>query len=184
MSRTGKKPIPLPDKVKVSVANGVLTAVGPLGQETVKVHPLTTTEITDKLVVVKRHNETTESRAIHGLMRALISNAIQGVSTGFSRGLEISGVGYRAEVKGQILNLNLGFSHVVEYPIPHGVKITVQDQNKLNVSGSNRELVGRVASQIRKHKKPEPYKGKGIKYAGEVIIRKVGKAAAAAGGGK
>ncbi len=184
MSRTGKKPITLPDKVKASVASGKFTAVGPLGQESVLIHPLTVVEINDKIVLVKRNAETAAGRATHGLIRALINNAVQGVSTGFSRGLEISGVGYRAEVKGQTLNLNLGFSHVVEYPIPHGIKITVQDQNKLTVSGSNRELVGRVASQIRKHKKPEPYKGKGIKYAGEVIIRKVGKAAAAAGGGK
>ena len=184
MSRTGKKPITIPEKVKVSVANAVLTAVGPLGQETVSIHPLTTVEITDKTLVVKRNAESAAGRATHGLIRALISNAVQGVSVGFNRGLEISGVGFKAEVKGQVLNLNLGFSHVVEYPIPHGIKITVQDQNKLTVSGSSRELVGRVASQIRKHKKPEPYKGKGIKYAGEVIIRKVGKAAAAAGGGK
>jgi large subunit ribosomal protein L6 len=121
------------------------------------------------------------------MVRALINNAVNGVSRGFTRGLEISGVGYRAEVKGQNLVLSLGFSHPVDYAIPQGIKIVVQDQTKIAVTGCDRELVGKVASEIRKFKKPEPYKGKGIKYAGEHIIRKVGKTAAAAGapaGGK
>lgn len=186
MSRTGKRPVIIPDKVKVSMTPETLTAAGPLGNVKVLLHPMVTLNVAEKSVTVKRNDDTKPARAAHGMVRALINNAVIGVSTGFTRGLEISGVGYRAEVKGQVLVLSLGFSHPVEYAIPQGIKIAVQDQNKISVTGCDRELVGKVASEIRKYKKPEPYKGKGIKYAGEHIIRKVGKTAAAAGsaGGK
>lgn len=195
MSRTGKRPVVLPEKVNVSMAGQTLTATGPLGNVKVLLHPLVTVEVagqahstgSGQAITVKRKDDSKPARSAHGLVRALINNAVVGVSVGFTRGLEISGVGFRAEVKGSLLNLSLGFSHPVEYAIPQGIKITVQDQTKVFVAGSDRELVGKVASEIRKIKKPEPYKGKGIKYAGEHIIRKVGKTAAAAGapaGGK
>ncbi len=177
MSRTGKKPIVVPDKVKVKCENGVLVAEGPLGKEEVAINPLATVVFEGSSVVITRQDETPEARAVHGLVRALVANAVQGVSTGFKRDLEINGVGYRAEVKGEVLKLTLGYSHPIEFDIPKGIKIAVADQTKVAVTGSNRELVGRVASKIRGYKPPEPYKGKGIKYSDEVIIRKVGKAA-------
>lgn len=177
MSRTGKKPIVVPDKVKVSVKDGTLLAEGPLGKEEVKINPLAQVTIKDGQVVVARENDSDQSRAVHGLVRALVANAVNGVSKGFNRDLEINGVGYRAEVKGPVLNLTLGYSHPVNYTIPKGIKIAVQNQTRLTVTGSNRDLVGRTAADIRGFRPPEPYKGKGIKYIDETIIRKVGKAA-------
>lgn len=178
MSRTGKKPIVIPDKVKVNLKDGVLQAEGPLGKEEVKINPLAQVSVKDgKVVVARGDDESDQSRAVHGLVRALVANAVNGVSTGFSRDLEINGVGYRAEVKGPVLNLTLGFSHPVNYTIPKGIKIAVQNQTRLTVTGSNRDLVGRTAADIRGFRPPEPYKGKGIKYIDETIIRKVGKAA-------
>lgn len=177
MSRTGNRPIAIPEKVKVNLAKDVFSAQGPLGEEKVTMNSLIDVEVTDKEILVRRRNDEKQSRASHGLIRSLLSNAVMGVSTGFQKDLEINGVGYRADVKGKVLNLNLGFSHVVNYPIPEGIKIEVKDQTKVSVSGSNKELVGRVASQIREYRPPEPYKGKGVKYADEHIIRKVGKAA-------
>lgn len=178
MSRTGKKPIVIPDKVKVNIKDGTLQAEGPLGKEEVKINPLAQVSVTDgKVVVMRGGDESDQSRAVHGLVRALVANAVNGVSKGFSRDLEINGVGYRAEVKGPVLNLTLGFSHPVNYSIPKGIKIAVQNQTRLTVTGSNRDLVGRTAADIRGFRPPEPYKGKGIKYIDETIIRKVGKAA-------
>lgn len=177
MSRTGNIPIKLPEKVKVSLVGNQLMAEGPLGKEMVPVHTLTKLEIKDKEVVVRRNDDTKSARAAHGLVRSLIVNAVQGVSKGFLKQLEINGVGYRAQVSGQKLKLALGYSHDINYDIPAGIKVVAPDQTKLTISGSSKEMVGRVASQIRKFRPPEPYKGKGIKYAGEVIIRKVGKAA-------
>ena len=182
MSRIGNKPIDIPEKVKVNLTDGVLSAEGPLGKEQVTINPLTDLEIGEKTINVKRKNDSQEARSIHGLVRSLVFNAIEGVSSGFKKDLEINGVGYRAELKGKVLKLNLGFSHVVDFSIPEGIKIAVQNQTKLNVSGSNKELVGRVSADIRGFRPPEPYKGKGVKYADETIIRKVGKAAG--GGGK
>lgn len=187
MSRVGKKIIPVPDKVKVKVENAVFYAEGPLGKEKVVLHPQTQATVKDNQITVSVLGGTDESRRFQGLLRALIANAVNGVAKGFSKDLDINGVGYRAEVKGKVLNLTLGFSHPVEYQIPDGIKITVDKQTHLVVGGSNRELVGRVSAEIRKLKPPEPYKGKGIKYTSEVIVRKVGKAAGAgatAAGGK
>ncbi len=177
MSRIGKKPIPVPDKVKVSMQEAVFTAEGPLGKEVVEVNPLAKVTIEDKLVTITRVNETKQARSMHGLVRALLANAVTGVSEGFKRHLEINGIGYRAALKGKTLSLNLGFSHDAIVDIPEGLKIEVADQNKVTVSGVNKERVGRLASQIRSIRPPEPYKGKGIKYAEENIIRKVGKTA-------
>lgn len=177
MSRTGKKPIKVPEKVKVSIKDNTLTAEGPLGQESVEINPLAGLEIKDNVIHISRKNDDKHTRCVHGMTRALVANVVNGVSTGFTKDLEINGVGYRAEVKGKVLNLTLGFSHVVNYEIPTGIKITAKDQTKLSITGSNKELVGRVASQIRGYRPPEPYKGKGVKYSDEHIIRKVGKAA-------
>lgn len=178
MSRTGKKPIVIPDKVKVNVKDDTLFAEGPLGIEQVTINPLAQVSVVEgKVVVARGGDDSDRSRAVHGLVRALVANAVNGVATGFSRDLEINGVGYRAEIKGPILNLTLGYSHPVNYTIPKGIKIAVQNQTRLTVTGSNRDLVGRTAADIRGFRPPEPYKGKGIKYANETIIRKVGKAA-------
>ncbi len=177
MSRTGKKIIPIPDKVKVSVKDGVFLAEGPLGKEKVSVHPKIDLKIDAKEIRVEQKEKKQDEYNLYGLMRALVANAVQGVSKGFTRDLEINGVGYRAEVKGKVLNLSLGFSHPVEYQIPEGIAIKVEKQTSLSVTGSNRELVGRTSAQIREFRPPEPYKGKGVKYKDEKIIRKVGKTA-------
>ena len=176
MSRIGNKVIDLPEKVKVKVENGVLLAEGPLGKEEVKVHSATEVEVKDNQIAVKALGGE-ENRKFQGLIRALVANAVTGVSTGFKKELDINGVGYRADVKGNTLNLILGFSHPVNYEIPTGVKVAVEKQTHLVVSGSNKELVGRVAAEIRGYRPPEPYKGKGVKYTDEHIVRKVGKAA-------
>ncbi|OVE80687.1 50S ribosomal protein L6 [bacterium K02(2017)] len=181
MSRIGKQPVTVPEKVKVTLVDGTFEAQGPLGKEGVSISALVDIDIKGDQITVIRKKDDKNSRGIHGLMRVLISNAVHGVSKGFQKDLEINGVGYRAEVKGKKLNLNLGYSHVVEFAIPEGIKIAVQNQTNVSVSGSNKELVGRTASQIRSKRPPEPYKGKGVKYKDETILRKVGKSAA---GGK
>ncbi|MCP5463662.1 MAG: 50S ribosomal protein L6 [Deltaproteobacteria bacterium] len=177
MSRTGKKPVVIPEKVKVQFNAGAFTAEGPLGKEIVAVNELALLNISEKEIKVDRVNDSKQARCVHGLVRSLVSNAVEGVASGFTKNLEINGVGYRAEVKGKILKLNLGFSHIVDFPIPEGIKITAKEPTKIEITGSNKELVGRVAAKIRGYRPPEPYKGKGVKYAEEVIVRKVGKAA-------
>jgi len=181
MSRTGNKSISVPEKVKINFADNLFVAEGPLGKEQVNVNELAELKIEENLISVSRKNDTKQARCVHGLTRALVANAVIGVSEGFKKNLEINGVGYRAELKGKILKLNLGFSHIVDFPVPEGLKVAVKEQTKVEISGSNKELVGRMASEIRDIRPPEPYKGKGVKYADETIIRKVGKAA---GGGK
>jgi large subunit ribosomal protein L6 len=177
MSRTGKKPILVPDKVKVSIKDGVFHAEGPLGKEAVAVHVKTKVGIDKNTINIERISEDADAGALHGMMRALVSNAVTGVNTGFTKELEINGVGYRAEVKGSVLNMTLGYSHPVNYDIPKGIKIAVDKQTRIAVTGSNRDLVGRVSAEIRGFRPPEPYKGKGIKYVDETIVRKVGKSA-------
>lgn len=182
MSRIGNRHITLPEKVKVKLEAGLFVAEGPLGKEEVKIHPKTKVNINEKDIGVEQQLQDADGSRLQGLIRSLVANAVKGVSQGFKRDLDINGVGYRAEVKGKTLNLVLGFSHQVDYEIPDGIKIAVEKQTHLVVSGSNKERVGRVASEIRAFRPPEPYKGKGIKYTEEHIIRKVGKAAASAGG--
>jgi len=177
MSRIGKKIIPVPDKVKVSMKDDVFLAEGPLGKEQVKIHPMAKLALDAKVVKVERSSDDADARRIQGLVRSLVANAVSGVSTGFKKELDINGVGYRAELKGNSLNLTLGFSHPVNYDIPTGIKVAVDKQTHLVVTGSNKDLVGRVSADIRRFRPPEPYKGKGIKYSDETIIRKVGKAA-------
>ncbi|EKD50839.1 MAG: 50S ribosomal protein L6 [uncultured bacterium] len=177
MSRTGKQPILVPDKVKVSLNSNLFMAEGPLGKETVEVNLLAKVAIDDNKIVVTRVNNTQHARCVHGMTRALLANAVKGVHKGFQKDLEINGIGYRAESKGKTLKLTLGFSHAIDFPVPEGIKVETPEPSKITVKGANKELVGRFTSQVRELRPPEPYKGKGIKYAGEHIIRKVGKAA-------
>jgi large subunit ribosomal protein L6 len=179
MSRIGKKPITFPKNVKISQSGGIVKVEGPKGMLSSKLPDGITMVLADGNLTIERKSEDRIVRSYHGLARTLVNNMVTGVSTGFAKGLEISGVGYRAELAGSTLKLVLGYSSPVEYNIPKGIDVKIDKQVNLVVSGINKELVGRVASEIRSLKKPEPYKGKGIKYAGEHIRRKAGKAAGA-----
>jgi large subunit ribosomal protein L6 len=178
MSRIGKLPIQVPKGVKVSRNEEVLTVEGPKGKLTYKIPGVIDLVLGEHTIDVKRGSNQRTERSLHGLVRALVANMVHGVNAGFQKSLEISGVGYRAEVSGKVLKLVVGYSEPIEYPIPSGIDIKVDKQINILVSGINKEQVGRVSSEIRKVKKPEPYKGKGIKYTGEMIKRKVGKSAA------
>jgi len=175
MSRIGKKPIALPKGVKVTQAGNVIKVEGPKGTLTMGMPGNIEIAIEKEAILVKRPSDDREDRSVHGLARTLLSNMVTGVSAGFEKGLEISGVGYRAEVAGSSLKMVLGYSTPVEYKIPKGIAVKVDKQVNILVSGIDKQLVGRAAAEIRALKKPEPYKGKGIKYAGEHIRRKVGK---------
>jgi large subunit ribosomal protein L6 len=179
MSRIGKAPIEIPQGTKVSIEAGVFTAEGPKGKVSQPVFDGFPVDVNDNVVTVSRPDEDGPSRAMHGLLRSLLANAVEGVSTGFKKELEIVGVGYRAEMKGRELHLALGFSHPVIFPIPDGIELEADPKaNKITVSGADKQQVGQVAAEIRRLRKPDPYKGKGIKYAGEILRRKVGKAGA------
>lgn len=181
MSRIGKEPIPVPQGAKVAVEGELFTAEGPKGKVSQLLLPEVSVEISDGVVNVKRNGETRDHRARHGLMRALLANAVQGVSEGFSKVLEIHGVGYRAELKGREIHFALGYSHPVVFPLPDGIEVELDEKaGRIKVLGADRQLVGQLAAEIRELRKPEPYKGKGIKYADEIIRRKVGKAGAGA----
>ena len=175
MSRVGKLPINIPAGVKVEVKDNVVKVEGPKGAIEQEFMPQVSIDVDDGQVVVNRLEETKSARSYHGLYRQLVLNMVTGVSQGFQRVLLINGVGYRAEVKENILHLNLGFSNPVEYVIPEGITITVEGQNKLFISGINKQQVGQVSAEIRSLRPPEPYKGKGIKYEDERIVRKIGK---------
>ena len=178
MSRVGKKPIPVPDKVKVELDGRNVTVTGPKGSLAQVIPFNITVAIEDKTVVVTRSSDLKKNRALHGLTRALINNMIVGVTVGFSRQLQIVGVGYRAEMKGKNLVLHLGFSHATVFSPPDEVALSVvSKENKSDVTGIDNQLVGLVASTIRSFRKPEPYKGKGIRYVGEHIRIKAGKTA-------
>jgi large subunit ribosomal protein L6 len=184
MSRIGKQPIPVPGKVKAAVVGDRLLVEGPLGKLEQLLDPSVEVVQENSVLHVRSKGQDREARARHGLMRSLIQNMVEGVTKGYDKELEITGVGYRAEVKGEQLNLTLGFSHPVVFSIPTGIKIQVEKQVRLKISGASKGLVGETAAEIRKLRLPEPYKGKGIKYADEIIKKKVGKAAVGAGGGK
>lgn len=177
MSRIGKKPISIPKGVKISQEGGVISATGPKGQLSLTLPPGISVTEEQGVLKVQREGDDRRARSFHGLARTLVENMVLGVNSGFEKTLTISGVGYRAEIADGKLKLIVGYSVPVEYPIPAGVQIKVDKQVNIIVSGIDRELVGRVASEIRDIKKPEPYKGKGIKYANEEIRRKVGKSA-------
>ena len=176
MSRIGKKPIPLPDKVKIGIKEGTVVVTGPKGTVTNPIPPGIKFEKKDKELLAVRLDDSGPQRAFHGLARALVANAVRGVTEGFSKDLEIVGVGYRAEQKKNSVVFTLGFSHPIEYPMPPGISITVDKQTKLTVTGVDRQQVGQVAANIRALKKPDPYKNKGIRYTGERLKKKAGKA--------
>jgi large subunit ribosomal protein L6 len=175
MSRIGKNPVPIPSGVEVQLSGRTLTAKGGLGMLSLIVSNDVTTSITDGAVTIAPANDTKQSRAMWGTTRALVNNMVTGVSKGFSVGLEINGVGYRAAVQGDVLNLQLGYSHDIPFPIPADVKITCERPTVIAVTGADRQRVGQVAAEIRAFRPPEPYKGKGIKYAHETVRRKEGK---------
>lgn len=175
MSRIGKIPIPIPKDVKVKLTDSILEAVGPTGRLTHRIPPEIQISIEPEQIVVKRPNDHRTTRCLHGLTRALIANMITGVTQGFEKRLEIQGIGYRADLQGNVLRLTLGFSHPVLFPLPEEVKVEVERQTSIKVKGIDKQLVGSVAAQIRSLKPPEPYKGKGIRYVGEYVKLKVGK---------
>jgi large subunit ribosomal protein L6 len=176
MSRIGRKPIAVPGNVKVRVADGVFHAEGPKGKVAQTLPQNIGVEANDNQLTVTRANDERQTRARHGLVRALLANAVQGAAQGFTKTLDIVGVGYRAEVKGKDLNLALGYSHPVVYAIPPGIDIAVEKNTRITVTGANRQQVGQVAAEIRGLRSPDPYKGKGIRYSDEQIKLKVGKA--------
>ena len=175
MSRIGKYPVTIPSGVEVQLTGQTLTAKGRLGALSLMLSNEVTTSFVDGAVSVAPKNDTKHSRAMWGTTRALINNMVTGVSTGFSVNLEITGVGYRAQVQGGILNLQLGYSHDIPFPIPDDVRITCERPTVITVSGADRQRVGQIAADIRAYRPPEPYKGKGIKYATETVRRKEGK---------
>ena len=179
MSRIGRKPIPIPDGVKVEVKGGELHVQGPKGSMAAPLPLNITSEVADGALRFDRADQRKPTRAAHGLARSLFSNMVTGVTEGFAKELEIQGVGYRAEVAGKTLKLTLGFSHPVEMPVPEGLKVSVQE-SRVRVEGVDKQAVGQFAAEIRRLRPPEPYKGKGVRYANEQIRRKVGKAGAAA----
>lgn len=177
MSRVGKMSIPLPSGVTVSESSGVLTVKGPKGVLQQKLPSHTSVGVDDGMVKVGRANESKTARSNHGLMRALAANMVKGVTIGFSKNLLVKGIGYRADVRGRNLVMNLGYSHPIEYSIPEGVNISVDKNNRITIEGIDRALVGQVAANIRDYRKPDRYKGKGVRYEGEHIILKAGKSA-------
>lgn len=181
MSRIGKKPVKIPEGVTVNEANGNVTVVGPKGSLSFTFRPEIKISAAGTQVNVDRVAETPKAKALHGLSRTLLDNMIFGVTQGWNKGLELVGVGYRAEVFGADLILNVGFSHPVNFPAPEGITFIVNENTKINVSGADKQLVGETAAKIRRIRPPEPYKGKGIRYVGERIRRKAGKAVKAVG---
>lgn len=182
MSRIGKQPIPIPAGVEVYIKDGVVSVTGPKGSLNFTPHLRMNITLEDKSVLVKRAGNDILDRSLHGLTRTLIANMISGVTAGFSKKLELHGVGYRAQIQGKKLQLSLGFSHPVEFTAPEGIMFEIDKEKKniITVSGIDKILVGQVAANLRALRKPEPYKGKGIRYFGEVIRRKAGKAATTA----
>ncbi|MAB06966.1 MAG: 50S ribosomal protein L6 [Rhodobacteraceae bacterium] len=183
MSRIGKLPVPLSDKVEFSIeADNMISVKGEKGSNTLRIHPNITVEKNENEIVVKRNSDQKQDRALHGLYRALINNMVVGVTEGYTKKLEIIGVGFRAAMNNNVLELNLGYSHPIFFVPPEGISIEVDTKSSKNpiliISGVDKELVGQVSAKIRSFRKPEPYKGKGIRYQGEHIRRKAGKSAA------
>lgn len=175
MSRVGMVPVEVPDGVDLEIANGEIKAKGKLGELTMSVGEDVEVSREDNLVWVKPANDGKRARTMWGTTRSLVNNLVTGVSQGFSKKLEITGVGYRAAMQGKVLVLQLGHSHEIRHEIPEGIKIEVPSQTEVVISGANNQVVGQVAAEIRSYRKPEPYKGKGVRYADEIIIRKEGK---------
>ncbi|MDH3198414.1 MAG: 50S ribosomal protein L6 [Candidatus Krumholzibacteria bacterium] len=180
MSRIGKRPVPLPSGVTAKLDGRTLTVRGPRGELRRTFHSSMTLVVEDGQVVVRRPSDETFHKALHGLSRTLVSNMVEGVTKGYAKALELQGVGYKAEVTKDGVQLVVGFSHPVRYQTPAGVKVTTESPTQLKIEGSDKELVGQVAAEIRSIRPPEPYKGKGIRYVGEKVRRKAGKTAQAA----
>lgn len=178
MSRIGKKPIPFSNQVKVEIMGGRVSVEGPKGKLSLRIHHSMAVKVEDSLLHCVRPSDNKLHRSLHGLTRTLIANMVEGVTKGFEKKLEMIGVGYRASVQGRNLTLMLGYSHPLIYPLPDGINVLVEGQNLLTISGVDKQQVGEVAAKIRSLRPPEPYKGKGVKYAGEHIRRKAGKSGA------
>jgi large subunit ribosomal protein L6 len=175
MSRIGKKPVPVPKGVTANVDGQTVTAKGPKGELAVQLVEQVGAEMTEDGIAVQPRDESKAARAMWGMSRTLVQNIVTGVTDGFEKRLEITGVGYRAQVQGKSLNLALGYSHDVNYPIPEGIQVVTPKPTEVVISGIDKQKVGQVAAEIRRWRAPEPYKGKGVKYAGEFIFRKEGK---------
>jgi large subunit ribosomal protein L6 len=179
MSRIGRKPIPIPQGVQVQVADGAVRAEGPKGKLSQSIPAPLSAKVDGNLVVIVRPNDDRKVRALHGLTRALVANMVSGVKDGFERKLEIVGIGYRAQMQGKTIQLALGYSHPVIFPLPEGITAEIDKQTAITLRGADKALLGQTAARLRGLRKPDPYKGKGIKYADEHIRRKVGKKAGA-----
>jgi len=175
MSRIGKVPVNIPEKVEVNIVNGLVTVKGTKGTLAHQLNNNVVAKIDGKIITVTPKDESAEARSQWGTARTIVSNMVVGVSTGFVKSLEFNGVGYKAAVSGSTLNLSLGYSHTIDFPLPAGITAKV-NKNQIDIEGSNKELVGQVAAKVRSFREPEPYKGKGVKYLDEKIIRKAGKA--------
>ena len=175
MSRIGKQPIVIPPQVKVDIKGSTVAVEGPKGKLSFSLPKRTSVKMDSGQVLVMREGDDAQAKALHGLSRALINNMVKGVSDGFVKKLEINGVGFKASMTGKVITLNLGYSHPITYTIPEQIKVTIEENTKLTIEGPDRQVVGVVASEIRSFYPPEPYKGKGVKYSDEKIIRKEGK---------
>ncbi|MEZ5736293.1 MAG: 50S ribosomal protein L6 [Novosphingobium sp.] len=175
MSRTGKRPVEIPSGVTADIADGVLTVKGPKGTLTLTLRDEISYTVEDGSILVKPANDTKQARAFWGMQRTLVDNLVTGVTEGYTKVLEITGVGYRAQAQGKKLKLQLGYSHDVDFEVPEGIEVKTPDNTTVEISGIDKQQVGQVAAEIRRWRKPEPYKGKGIKYRGEYVFRKEGK---------
>ncbi|MEW5980422.1 MAG: 50S ribosomal protein L6 [Acidobacteriota bacterium] len=178
MSRVGKKPIPIPSGVKVNIESNKIEVQGPKGKLSTSLPAGIRFELTGSELIASRASESNQHKALHGLVRSLVANAVKGVTEGFKKELEIVGIGYRAELKGKSILFSLGYSHPIEFPIPSGIEVGVDRQTRIVVSGIDRQKVGQTAANIRSLRKPDPYKNKGVRYAGEVLKKKAGKTGA------
>ena len=175
MSRIGKQPIAIPAKVKVHIDGQKVLVEGPKGKLDWQLPSHTSLKVEDNKVVISRQGDDAKAKALHGLSRALVNNMVRGVTEGFMKKLEIQGVGFKAAVQGKMVNMSLGYSHPINYPIPDQITVTVEENTKITIQGPDRQVVGQVAAELRSFYPPEPYKGKGIRYSDERVIRKEGK---------
>jgi len=175
MSRIGKQPIAIPPKVKVEVKGQQVFVEGPKGKLNIELPRRTSLKVENGKALLSRQGDDAQAKALHGLSRALVNNMVRGVSEGYVKKLDIQGVGLKASVQGKVVNMNLGYSHPINYPIPDQIKVTVEENTKLTIEGPDRQVVGQVAAELRGFYPPEPYKGKGVRYAGEHVQRKEGK---------
>src|SRR5438045_2608131 len=175
MSRIGKQPVAIPAKVKVDIKGQQVSVEGPKGKLNIELHRRTSAKVENSTVLVSRQGDDAQAKALHGLSRSLINNMVKGVSEGFVKKLEIQGVGFKAAVQGKNVNLSLGYSHPLNYPIPDQVKVTVEENTKLTIEGPDKQVVEQVTAATRDYYQPEPYKGKGVRYTDEHVVRKEGK---------